>query len=81
MVQLTLHLVSGAAEAGVTGVARNTQYLAAFFHKLSGEKKIFEIGQNLTKLEEKSLKSEVILRTKQTNNAIKQGCVKVMLYL
>ena len=57
------------AEAGVTGVARNTQYLAAFFHKLSGKKKIFEIGQNLTKLEEKSVKSDVILRTKQTNFA------------
>ena len=32
----------GVAEAGVTGVARNTQYLAAFFHKLSGKKKFFK---------------------------------------
>ena len=30
---------SGAMEAGVPGVPRNTQYLAAFFHKLSGKKK------------------------------------------
>ena len=65
-------------EAGVQGVQLHTQYLAAFFHKLSGEKKIFEIGQNLTKSEEKSVKSDVILRTKQTNNAAEQGCVKVM---
>ena len=54
---------------GVPGVPRNTQYLAAFFHKLSGKNFFFEIGQNLTKLEEKLVKSDVILRTKQTNNA------------
>ena len=54
--------LAGAAEAGVPGVPRNTQYLAAFFHKLSGKKKIFKIGQNLTKLEGKSVvKSDVTL--------------------
>ena len=51
-------------EAGVQGVQLHTQYLAAFFHKLSGKKNFFKIGQNLTKLEGKSVvKSDVILRT------------------
>ena len=54
--------MTGAVEAGVQGVQLHTQYLAAFFHKLSGKKKIFKIGQNLTKLEGKSVvKSDVTL--------------------
>ena len=53
---------AGAVEVGVQGVQLHTQYLAAFFHKLSGKKKIFKIGQNLTKLEGKSVvKSDVTL--------------------
>ena len=44
--------MQGRAEAGVQGVQLHTQYLAAFFHKLSGGKNL-KIGQNLIELEEK----------------------------
>ena len=46
--------LAGAVEAGVQGVQLHTQYLAEFCHKLSEEKKILKIGQNLIELEEKS---------------------------
>ena len=36
---------AGAVEVGVQGVQLHTQYLAAFFHKLSGKKKFLKLDK------------------------------------
>ena len=61
---------AGPVEAGVQGVPRHTHFLAAFFHKLSGEKKILKIGQNLIELEEKSLMGHCKVGLCESNNTV-----------